>query len=433
MRRLLAPALALLALAAAAPAEARHGPDWKGVQIHPVDIANPGATTRELDVARQARANVVRVEISWWVLEQGGKGRIDAPYLAALDRMVREAGERGIKVLPFVWSTPCWSSTAPESIKRGCTGEWWERSVERYPPADPADYGAITAFLANRYRGSLAAIEIWNEPDHRDEFYLRGPDKEARYAAFLKAAYTAVKAQDPDLPVLAGSLVDSDGDFLEGLYRQGIKGFYDGLAVHYYGLVLGSLRSIRQVQARNGDNTPLWLNEFGWTTCRGKTQAGHICVSTGLQARFLRDIFAALGGATNVKAAIVFQVRDDRSFDFGLVSSNFRAKPALRTVTSIFTAARAPKPRRILLRVRNGRAYGVAPAGDVVLLRAHYYDFGRKRFHPTASWTPVLQISSRGRYSWRLPRDLRRGRWLMLAIHPYTGKRTIVRFGRGPA
>ena len=55
----------------------------------------------------------------------------------------------------------------------------------------------------------------------------------------LRAAYPAIKQANPSVPVLAGSLVGSNGVFLRALYAAGIKGYYDGLAVHFYNLTLG--------------------------------------------------------------------------------------------------------------------------------------------------------------------------------------------------
>ena len=83
----------------------------------------------------------------------------------------------------------------------------------------------------------------------------------------LRAAYPAIKAANPSVLVLAGSLVGSNGNFLRALYAAGIKGYYDGLSVHFYNLTLGSLRSIHEAQLANGDTKPLWLDEFGWSSC----------------------------------------------------------------------------------------------------------------------------------------------------------------------
>ena len=57
--------------------------------------------------------------------------------------------------------------------------------------------------------------------------------------------------------MLAGSLVGSNGAFLRALYAAGIKGYYNGLSVHFYNLTLASVRSIHEVQLANGDDDEL--------------------------------------------------------------------------------------------------------------------------------------------------------------------------------
>ncbi len=133
--------------------------------------------------------------------------------------------------------------------------------------ATPPTIAAFVAYLAQRYGTRLAAIEVWNEPDQANQVYFAGPEKPQRYAAVLRAAYPAIKQANPNVPVLAGSLVGANGVFLRAMYAAGIKGYYDGLAVHFYTLTLASLRSIHEVQVANGDTKPLWLDEFGWSSC----------------------------------------------------------------------------------------------------------------------------------------------------------------------
>ncbi len=94
--------------------------------------------------------------------------------------------------------------------------------------------------LAERYGNEIRALEVWNEPDQSNELYFAGPNKPERYAALLKAAYVAVKQADPNIAVLAGSLVGVQGGFLKALYQNGIQGYYDGLSVHFYTLTLAA-------------------------------------------------------------------------------------------------------------------------------------------------------------------------------------------------
>ena len=69
--------------------------------------------------------------------------------------------------------------------------------------------------------------------------------------------------------MLAGSLAGADRPFLQKLYAAGIRGSYDGLAIHPYGEARAGTRWIHAAQVAAGDRTPLWITEFGWTDLPG--------------------------------------------------------------------------------------------------------------------------------------------------------------------
>ncbi|HEX2016242.1 MAG TPA: glycosyl hydrolase [Solirubrobacteraceae bacterium] len=363
-------ALGLLALLAPAGVWAAQ---LRGVQLlglRPDTTASQVDT--QLDIARRIGARTVRVEASWADIEPQSKGRPDQRYLGLVDHFVSGAAARGIRIVMVVDGTPCWASSAPEGVRNGCGGAQQAQSVS-YPPSDPADYAAIAGFLAGRYAGRLAAFEVWNEPDHYNEYYFRGPDKPQRYAAILRAAYPAIKSADASLPVLAGSLVGADGRFLRALYAQGIQGSYDGLAIHYYTSVLASIRAIRQTQSQAHDSKPLWLTEFGWSSCLPHaTQGGQICVDAAHQGIDLADVFSALRNTSYVRAAIIYNLQDDSQYNFGLVRPNLVPKPAFNTVSTLLHRGPGPvRPISLRLRRSGGRVLASisGPAGDALELQ----------------------------------------------------------------
>ncbi|MCW2991549.1 MAG: glycoside hydrolase family 5 protein [Solirubrobacterales bacterium] len=366
-------ALPVVLLAAALmPASASAGPV---PAVRGIGISNVGADTpltaidAELTQAAALGARTVRAEISWAALEPSAQGERQADYLARLDRLVSGARRRHIKPLLLLLRTPCWASAAP-GAPEACPSDFAE-----YPPRDPADYARIAAWLASRYKGRLAGLEVWNEPDHANEEYFKGPDKPARYAAILKAAERALDTADPSLPVIAGSLVGSNGKFLEALYAEGIQGHYDALAVHYYDLTLASLRAIRAVQLAHGDHRPVWVTEFGWTSCfpAATSEGEHKCVTRKQQARDLGDIFRALRGTSWVRAAIVYKLRDTATEHFGVLSSGGARKPAFATLRQAFRTGLGA-PRAIQARVSGSRLTGSAPAGDIVTVQGFRAD-----------------------------------------------------------
>lgn len=410
-------AVLLAAFAAALPANAAAAgpvPPVRGIGLTNVGADTPlAAIDAELAQAKALGATTVRAEVSWAALEPEFRGDRQTDYLARLDRLVAGAQARGIKPLLLLLRTPCWASTAP-GAPESCPDDH-----DDFPPRDAGDYGAIAAWLADRYRGRLAGMEIWNEPDHLNEEYFQGPDKPGRYAALLKAADRALERADPKLPVIAGSLVGADGDFLEALYDEGIKGHYDALAVHYYDLSLASLRSIRQVQRRHGDRRPLWLTEFGWTSCypAHKTESEHKCVTPKQQARDLGDVFRALRGTSWVRGAIVYRLRDTPTEHFGLLTTAGKRKPAFATLRRAFRQGLG-RPRRVTARVSGGRVTGSAPAGDVVTVQGFRAD-------GSFFYQATLAPDRFGRFSLSLPAEVRGSK--LVVGQPWTKRSTTLR------
>jgi hypothetical protein len=276
-----------------------------GIQTHLLWPGVDGAEVRrQLDLVRDSGAGLARVDVGWASLQQTSRGRYETWFLDRLDVIVDAADARGVDLLLTFMNTPCWASTAPETLKRGCAGAWWDRGVTAYAPTDPHDYARAIGFLAHRYRGRVAAWEIWNEPNHTG--FWRAADAASAYAALLRAAYPAIKAADPAATVVGGSLSHSDHAFTQRLYDLGVKGSFDAFAVHPYSDDVSPLDprstidprysfvrgvpAIREVMLRNGDARPIWLTESGWSTSTIRTtDRWRNGVSEPTQAAFLRE------------------------------------------------------------------------------------------------------------------------------------------------
>ena len=372
-----------------------------GVNIAAVTRASSLAgIDQEIATAQALHAKVVRAEVPWSELEPRGPNQIDASALAVTDRLVNDASAAGIGVIAMVESTPCWASSAPASLLQVCvpTGS----KANAWPPGNPATYAAFVAFLAQRYGTRLAAIEVWNEPDQANEDYFAGPEKPQRYAALLRAAYPAIKQANPLVPVLAGSLVGSNGVFLRALYAAGIKGYYDGLSVHFYNLVLASLRAIHETQLANGDSKPLWLNEFGWSSCwPHRTQQEQACVTAATQGANLADTFHALAHTPYVAAEILYKLQSSSNEDFGLLSASNARKPSFAAVAKVFASPfGSVPPVTLTLRRHRGRvvASGSGPVGDYMELEA--FRGGKLRYRA------LFTLDRFNRYSITLPKVL---------------------------
>jgi hypothetical protein len=360
--------MALCLLSTAAAASAAGPPPLAGVQTHLLweGVWNADMN-RQLDLVKRSGAAITRVDVGWASVQQGGPGRLERWYLDRLDAVVAGADRRGLKLLLTFMNTPCWASTAPASVKRGCAGAWWSRGVSAYAPTDPARYADAIGMLAARYRGRVAGWEIWNEPNLAD--FFRAPDPAAAYAALVKSAYPAVKAADPAALVVAGSLSQSDAAFTQALYDDGIKGSFDALSIHPYSddaspldarsnadrrvSFIRGVPAVRQVMVRNRDAGPIWLTESGWSTAQVRTpDPWRNGVSEADQARFLGLQMQQAAKWPWVRATIWYDLVDDGGDPaellghYGLRRTDGTAKPAWAKFVKRARAWRRDRARR---------------------------------------------------------------------------------------
>jgi polysaccharide biosynthesis protein PslG len=341
-------------------------PQAAGIQAHllwgGVDAAE---MDRQLDAAKASGAGVVRVDVGWSSLEPDRKGQYSSWYLGKMDAAVAKAEQRGLKLLFTFWTTPCWASTAPDTVKQGCDGAWWDRRVDRYPPVNATDYAEALAFVIRRYGNRVAAWEIWNEPNLDD--FFKTTNQIAEYAKLVKAAYPAAKAAGAST-VIAGSLADADFAFTESLLRDhGVRGNFDAYSVHPYSgdrspldpnedkhirhsFILG-VPAVRGVMLRNGEDKPLWLTEFGWSSCTyrsGPSSAN--CVDESTQAKHLGEAYTQMMSWSYVPVGVWFNLKNtsmdagDRVDNYGLLRHDNTGKPAMEAFRTAATGLATSPP-----------------------------------------------------------------------------------------
>jgi Cellulase (glycosyl hydrolase family 5) len=394
--------LVLCVLGCIGPASPANAQASASVQLGGIN-AGLGSSAAEIDqtlsAAQALHAKIIRFEVPWSVLEPRASGQMNPQTLAELDRFTSGAAAKGIGVILMIDRTPCWASSAPPALLSSCVpGQGG--AADSWPPRDPADFAALVKALAERYSHTITAIEVWNEPDQANEKYFAGPEKARRYAALLIAADTAIKQADPAMKVLGGSLVGTNGAFLRLLYQYGIKGHYDGLAVHFYTLTLAGLRSIRAVQTANGDAAPLWLDEFGWPNCypRQQIQEEQACVTSATQALNVTNMFRELRTAKYVAAATLYEMQDGGGDSFGALTTTGARKPSFSALSKVLASPfGSPSPVTLSLKRVHGSvlAQGSGPVGDFMQLEA----FKGKALRFRATFT----LDRSNRYSVTLP------------------------------
>lgn len=323
-----------------------------GVNLHPLQdryaVYKPAQT---LQLARELGASVVRIDIHWeWIayLRSGTTAR-SAQQVRELDAFLAAAAHRHLRVLATVVDTPCWASSEPGKQCPPGPSDY----QGRYPPTNPQDYANFLTQLVHHVRHRIQYYEIWNEPNIA-RFWAQ-PDPVV-YTQLLRAAYRAIKAQDPSAQVLAGATSGADVGFVNGLYEAGAKGYFDALSVHPYSgrqppdacsLPSTSFRcgveQIRRVMLRHGDTRPIWLTELG--------QSVSAEVDPAKQASYVTQAFSLIRRWHYVRGALWYELYDDPTGHdgehFGLFEGSLCPRPAASAFrSSVLTTRTTAGPLR---------------------------------------------------------------------------------------
>lgn len=273
---------------------------------------------RELDAAALTNARWLRVHVDWHAVEKV-KGEYDWGYV---DHWIDGARARGMRVLGLITNTPDWAKAPGTALYA--------------PPTDPADYAAFAAAVAKRYRDRVTDWELWNEPN-LPRFLGFAESRAAVYVGLLKAAYPAIKAVQPNSTVISAGLspavgVDGPANFLNDMYVNGAKGYFDAVAMHPYVFPAGlaadpdnawsDLARAHDVMTLNGDgDKKVWMTELGAPTSDPAAEG----VSQQEQAKQILDVLAGLAAAGWVGPAFIYSIRDVDSANRGNREDNFGA------------------------------------------------------------------------------------------------------------
>jgi hypothetical protein len=360
-RRLVSAAVAaLLVTGGCEPAGGRAAEPCDGLAAHsetginvntlydlpPVQLAAAIRTLRDLGVGW------VRFDLDWKRIQPDRNGAL---RFASYDRLIDALGEAGVKTLVVVYNAPSWANGG--------------HADDFFPPADAGLFAAFAGEAAARYRGKVAAWEIWNEPNI-SRFWKPGPDPRA-YARLLRASARSIHRSDPAAVVMTAGLSqvgDGPGQvpvsaFINDVYQEIGRSDFDAVGAHPYTapetpLLQGAnnwartwwaLGGLRAVMTRYGDaDKPIWATEFGAATFGDDTLRR---VSEARQAELLRSAFANLP-ATGSGPLFWYNLRDFCSYAngrsnecyYGVQRSDGSAKPAyhtLQTVSACISQARA--------------------------------------------------------------------------------------------
>ena len=298
----------------------------------------------ELQMMAATGARWISLDIDWASIQGGGPTSFN---WSTTDTVVREARSMGFKILGMIAYSPTWARpAAPACPDTHCL------------PVDPSTYAAVAAAAAHRYgststdptlRNAITSWQIWNEPNHGQ--FVKTVNV-AAYTTLLKASYTAIKASDPGAAVITGGTSPAPDNlpfdmkpatFLQGIYDNGGKGYFDAVSHHPYTFPYGpyddapwnaftQTLTLRDIMVAHGDSAKkIWGTEAGLPTT---ARPG---VTTAEQVKLMTDYFTAWNGSKYLSwtgPLFWFQIRDSGTNpnvidqNFGLLYRNFTPKPA---------------------------------------------------------------------------------------------------------
>lgn len=242
-----------------------------GVHTRLTDEVEEWKIQRTLQMVREMGASWI-VEFFPWAYYQSEDGSVAWEHP---DLVIGHAKANGLKVIARLGYTPEWARPPDSPLT------YLDRNAYD-------DFAIFAALFAERYKDSVDYIIIGNEPNLSFEWGYRQTSPRD-YVELLAAVYPAIKRADPEMIILAGALaptIEPEGSpwatndlvYLQGMYDAGAAEYFDGLAVHAYGLTFPAdaepgpeilnfrrIELVRQVMVENGDEaTPIYVTETGW-------------------------------------------------------------------------------------------------------------------------------------------------------------------------
>lgn len=320
-----------------------------GVTANALDDDMRGVTAR----VRSVGVRWMREDFRWPVLEPR-RGQMS---FARYDRLMVATASRGVRVLPLLLESPRWTGASRVMQLPPSLPAWTrfvQRTLQRYGPGGAfwRAHPELDASLAPR------VWEIWNEA-YLPQFAYPRPDP-ARYAQLVDHTVRAGRAVSPSVRYLVsaetgyrapdGSLRDWLGDMARAVPKLGEV--VDGLAVHPYSVggpantataretQFDRLEDFGPTLQRLGvGRKPLWITEFGWSTCAERPP----CETRAKQRRYFAEALERVATRYRDRVAAVFAYRLDdldvsgsRDFQagFGVAERGGRKKPSWEVLRS---------------------------------------------------------------------------------------------------
>lgn len=243
-----------------------------GLHTRLTDEPDPQKIEQEFEMLRQMGGSYATEFFPWAYIQPSDRNRYDWTHA---DEVADAAQRNGITLIARLDSVPSWARPANTTWKY----------------LDSAHYGDYADFVAaflQHFKGRISHYIIWNEPNTAAEWGQRTPDPQA-YADLLKAVYPKAKQADPNAIIMLAGLAPNleragsttalnDLTYLDDVYKDGAKPYFDAVAVHAYGLTAppddpsapdklnyARTEQIYKVMQQYGDSGKyVYITEGGW-------------------------------------------------------------------------------------------------------------------------------------------------------------------------
>lgn len=265
----------------------------------------------------------VRQVIRWDLIEPT-KGRFE---WAGLDAAIKMLRKNGINIYGlFLWKKWIDPTTAkPEALSA------WANFVQK---------------VVQRYKGDIKYWEVWNEPDY-DGFW--NPPDARNYVRLLQVTYTSAKKVDPECKIISGGLMGWGPKspyfpFIDELYKQGAKGYFDILAIHPHTMPDDPQKddmlkrkiedAITRIAFHRDSKRSIWITEIGWPSNRLLDPESKRGVTPQQQAEYLKKAMDISLSYKQIEKIFWYGFRDvgtdpsESEHHYGLVSFDLKPKPS---------------------------------------------------------------------------------------------------------
>lgn len=220
-----------------APLKAAPAPDSPlGVDAAMAWFYKPARMPEAANLCALAGMNWVRDRLSWAEMEPK---RAEFARSNKYDASAQAQTTEGLRLLQVNHISPKWASPVYSRM-----------------PLDLRDAARFYRTMAQRWKGSVAAFEPWNEADNE----TFGGHIGSEMASFQKACYFGLKAGNPDVIVCQNVFTQPRDTVLQDFRQNEAAAYFDTFNLHHYcpfDAYPGAYAKFRAVAA----GRPLWVTE----------------------------------------------------------------------------------------------------------------------------------------------------------------------------